>query len=89
MSRWLKPEVYPLLVAVGGGVTVCAAHLTRMVFFSPDCLVSKTSRGMAIPEEDKWTEVGHSYREHPLRRFLRDKNTMIMPSLNESMSSPK
>ena len=37
-ARLDNQQVYPLLVAVGGGVTVCAAHLTRMVFFSPDCL---------------------------------------------------
>nr|XP_010907762.1 uncharacterized protein LOC105034337 [Elaeis guineensis] len=85
MSRWLKPEVYPLLAAVGVAVGMCGMQLVRNITTNPEVRVTKQNRAAGVL--DNFAE-GEKYAEHGLRKFLRNKAPEIMPSVNKFFSSP-
>ncbi|EFJ36752.1 hypothetical protein SELMODRAFT_76981 [Selaginella moellendorffii] len=84
-KRWLKPEVYPLGVFVIGAVGLAAYLSARKLITDPEVRVNKDDRKHGRLDNHSEGEV---YHNHPLRRFLRDKKTQIMPGLNEYFSKP-
>ncbi|XP_022955974.1 uncharacterized protein LOC111457808 [Cucurbita moschata] len=86
MARWVKPEVYPLMAAMGFVTTLCVFQLTRNILINPDVRVNKEHRRMGVLENE---EEGEKYAEHSLRRFLRTRPPEIMPAINRFFSQDK
>ncbi|XP_022980760.1 uncharacterized protein LOC111480034 [Cucurbita maxima] len=86
MARWVKPEVYPLMAAMGFVTTMCVFQLTRNILINPDVRVNKEHRRMGVLENE---EEGEKYAEHSLRRFLRTRPPEIMPTINRFFSQDK
>ncbi|PKA57810.1 hypothetical protein AXF42_Ash015188 [Apostasia shenzhenica] len=86
LKRWLRPEVYPLFVAVGTAVGICAMQLVRNITINPEVRVLKNNRAAGVLEN---YEEGERYAEHGLRKFVRNKTPQIMPSVNNFFSDPK
>jgi len=63
-QRWVIVEAYPLFAAIGLGCGICALHLARHLFFSPDVFLSKSNRGNAMIENHK---EGENWKGNPLR----------------------
>ncbi|XP_031493465.1 uncharacterized protein LOC116259701 isoform X2 [Nymphaea colorata] len=82
--RWLKPEVYPLLAAMGFVSSICVFSLTRNLFMNPDVRVNKEHRATAVLEN---YEEGERYADHGFRRFLRTRPPEVMPAINSFFSS--
>ncbi|KAK1324390.1 hypothetical protein QJS10_CPA01g01995 [Acorus calamus] len=85
-SRWLKPEVYPLFVAVGFVVGMCGFQLIRNICFNPEVRVSKEGRTAGVLEN---FEEGHNYAEHRIRKLVRNRAPQIMPTINSFFNDPK
>ncbi|XP_023528505.1 uncharacterized protein LOC111791411 [Cucurbita pepo subsp. pepo] len=86
MARWVKPEVYPLMAAMGFVTTMCVFQLTRNILINPDVRVNKEHRRMGVLENG---EEGEKYAQHTLRRFLRTRPPEIMPTINRFFSQDK
>ncbi len=84
--RWVRPEIYPLLVPIAGVVGLCSMQLVRNVTTNPEVRVTKQNRAAGVL--DNFAE-GERYKEHVVRRFLRNKSTEIMPSLNQFFAGPR
>ncbi|CAI0454502.1 unnamed protein product [Linum tenue] len=80
----MKPEVYPLLAAMGFVVTMVGFQLSRNLVLNPDVRINKNKRLMGVLENG---EEGEKYAEHGLRRFLRTRPPEVMPTLNSFFSS--
>ena len=77
-ATWLRAEAYPIFVAVGGAVGLCAFVMARTIEFSPDVRISKEERAMGVLEEKRFFKEGAEFREHKLRRRVaRHTLTMI------------
>ncbi|XP_047310668.1 uncharacterized protein LOC124914211 [Impatiens glandulifera] len=83
MSRWIKPEVYPLMAAMTFVTSLCAFQLTRNLFLNPDVRINKVHRTTPVLENH---EEGEKYAEHKLRKFLRTKSPEVMPTINHFFS---
>ncbi|XP_009588369.1 uncharacterized protein [Nicotiana tomentosiformis] len=86
INRWLRPEVYPLFVAVGVAFGICGFQLVRNICINPEVRVTKENRAAGVL--DNFTE-GEKYAEHALRKFVRNRAPEIMPSINGFFSDPK
>ncbi|KAF5443509.1 hypothetical protein F2P56_036059, partial [Juglans regia] len=85
VNRWLRPEVYPLFAAVGVAVGICGMQLVRNICTNPEVRVIKEKRAAGVLEN---FEEGEKYKEHGLRKFVRNKSPEIMPSVNKFFSNP-
>ncbi|XP_041014212.1 uncharacterized protein LOC121257317 [Juglans microcarpa x Juglans regia] len=85
VNRWLRPEVYPLFAAVGVAVGICGMQLVRNICTNPEVRVIKEKRAAGVLEN---FEEGEKYKEHGLRKFVRNKSPEIMPSVNKFFSDP-
>ncbi|CBI27548.3 hypothetical protein AAG906_004240 [Vitis piasezkii] len=85
VNRWLRPEVYPLFAAVGVAVGICGMQLVRNICTNPEVRVTKQNRTAGVLEN---FEEGERYAEHRLRKFVRNKEPQIMPSINKFFSDP-
>ncbi|KAA3483297.1 Uncharacterized protein F383_19724 [Gossypium arboreum] len=85
-NRWLKPEVYPLFASVGVAVGICAMQLVRNITTNPEVRVTKENRAAGVLNN---FEEGEKYAEHGLRKFVRNRQPQIMPSVNNFFSDPK
>ncbi|KAJ0973104.1 hypothetical protein J5N97_021063 [Dioscorea zingiberensis] len=85
LNRWLRPEVYPLFLAVGTAVGICGMQLIRNIVTNPEVRVTKENRAAGILEN---FAEGEKYAEHSLRKFVRNKSPEIMPSVNNFFSKP-
>ncbi|KAI8528045.1 hypothetical protein RHMOL_Rhmol12G0120600 [Rhododendron molle] len=85
-SKWIRPEAYPLFVAVGTVVGICGMQLVRNICTNPDVRVNKQNRAAGVLEN---FEEGQKYTEHPVRKFVRGRRPEIMPSLNKFFADPK
>ncbi|URD97746.1 B12d protein [Musa troglodytarum] len=83
MTRWMRPEAYPLSAAVGFAVWMCGFQLVRNVYTNPDVRVSKSGRTSGVINDH---EEGRRYAEHGLRKFLRNRN--LKSSQQLTLSSP-
>ncbi|XP_074570230.1 uncharacterized protein LOC141826826 [Curcuma longa] len=83
MARWIKPEVYPLMAAMGFVGTMVVFQLTRNVLMNPDVRINKTNRSMAVLEN---AEEGEKYARHGFRKFLSQRRPEVMPALNSFFS---
>ncbi|XP_072956965.1 uncharacterized protein [Typha angustifolia] len=86
LSRWVRPEVYPLFAAVGLAVGICGMQLIRNISSNPEVRVTKQNRAAGVLEN---FEEGEKYAQHSLRKFVRNRNPEIMPSINKFFSDPK
>ncbi|XP_054785629.1 uncharacterized protein LOC129298583 [Prosopis cineraria] len=84
-SRWLKPEVYPLFASVSVAVGICGMQLIRNITTNPEVRVLKENRAAGVLEN---FAEGEKYKEHGLRKFLRNRRPEIMPSVNNFFSKP-
>ncbi|KAL5717755.1 hypothetical protein ACHQM5_010723 [Ranunculus cassubicifolius] len=84
--RWVRPEVYPLLVPIGTVVGLVGMQLVRNLTTNPEVRVTKQNRAAGVL--DNFAE-GEKYKEHSLRKFLRQKSPEVMPSINQFFSGPK
>ncbi|EPS70000.1 hypothetical protein M569_04763, partial [Genlisea aurea] len=84
-SRWIRPEVYPLFAAMGIAVGICGFQLIRNITGNPEVRVNKRDRSAGVLEN---FEEGHKYKEHSLRKFVRNRKPEIMPALNSFFSDP-
>eukprot|EP00898_Chlorokybus_atmophyticus_P007490 jgi/Chlat1/7742/Chrsp66S07213 len=85
-SKWVKAEVYPLFIAIGGAIGLCGFHLGRHITASPDVRLRKTDRAAGYLENH---DEGQKWRDHGLRRFLAGRTAQpgeIMPKINEWFS---
>ncbi|XP_043706113.1 uncharacterized protein LOC122655823 [Telopea speciosissima] len=82
-SRWMKPEVYPLMAAMTFVAGMCVFSLTRNVLINPDVRINKAHRATAVLENE---EEGEKYAHHSLRNFLRNRSPQIMPAINNFFS---
>ncbi|XP_020203482.1 uncharacterized protein LOC109789028 [Cajanus cajan] len=78
-NRWLRPEVYPLFAAVGVAVGICGLQLIRNICINPDVRVRKEKRIAGVLDN---SAEGERYSEHVLRKYVRNKEPQIMPSIN-------
>ncbi|KAK9120000.1 hypothetical protein Scep_018093 [Stephania cephalantha] len=85
VSRWLRPEVYPLFAAVGTAVGICAMQLVRNIYTNPEVRVTKEKRAAGVL--DNFAE-GERYAEHGFRKFIRNRAPEVMPSINKFFSDP-
>ncbi|KAL6523419.1 hypothetical protein OROGR_017022 [Orobanche gracilis] len=85
MSKWVKPEVYPLFAATATVLGICSMQLIRNISSNPEVRVLKENRAAGILEN---FEEGKKYKEHALRRFLRGRRPEIMPKINGFFSDP-
>ncbi|GAB4855588.1 hypothetical protein Ancab_024211 [Ancistrocladus abbreviatus] len=85
-NRWLRPEVYPLIAAVGVAVGICGLQLVRNITINPEVRVNKEKRAAGVLEN---FEEAEKYKEHALRKFVRNKRPEIMASINGFFSDPK
>ncbi|PKU81634.1 uncharacterized protein LOC110114759 [Dendrobium catenatum] len=86
VNRWLRPEVYPLFAAVGTVVGICVMQLVRNITTNPDVRVRKEKRTAGVLDN---LAEGERYREHGLRKYVRNKEPQIMPSVNDLFSKPE
>lgn len=86
LNRWLRPEVYPLFAAVGVAVGICGMQLIRNISSNPEVRVSKEKRAAGVLDN---FDEGEKYAEHSLRKFVRNKDPEIMPSINSFFADPK
>ncbi|XP_050373860.1 uncharacterized protein LOC126791451 [Argentina anserina] len=84
-SRWIRPEVYPLIPPIGFAVGLCVYQLVRNITGNPEVRVLKENRAAGILDN---FEEGEKYKEHAFRKFVRNKNPQIMPSINKFFSEP-
>ncbi|KAL6175600.1 hypothetical protein ACLB2K_049679 [Fragaria x ananassa] len=84
-SRWLRPEVYPLFLAVGAAVGICGFSMVRHICINPEVRVSKENRAAGVL--DNFAE-GEKYQEHMLRKFVRNRSPEIMPGINSFFADP-
>ncbi|PWA38774.1 NADH-ubiquinone reductase complex 1 MLRQ subunit [Artemisia annua] len=84
--RWVKPEVYPLMVPIIGVLGLVATQLIRNISTNPDVRVTKENRTAGILENHK---EGEKYAEHGLRKFVRGRTPQIMPSINDYFTREK
>ncbi|MED6195992.1 hypothetical protein PIB30_043029 [Stylosanthes scabra] len=82
-NRWIRPEVYPLFAAVGVVVGICGLQLVRNICINPEVRVSKEKRSAGVLEN---FDEGEKYAEHGLRKFVRNRDPEIMPSINTFFS---
>ncbi|XP_021719023.1 uncharacterized protein LOC110686723 [Chenopodium quinoa] len=85
VNRWLRPEVYPLLAAVGVAVGICGLQLVRNFCINPEVRVTKENRTAGVLEN---FSEGEKYAEHLLRKYIRNKSPEIMPSINIFFADP-
>ncbi|XP_010553961.1 PREDICTED: uncharacterized protein LOC104823885 [Tarenaya hassleriana] len=83
MGRWIRPEVYPLLGAMGFVTSMVVFQLTRNAMLNPDCRINKGNRKSGVLENE---EEGEKYAQHSLRRFLRTRAPQVMPAINNFFS---
>ncbi|CAN0870337.1 hypothetical protein LINGRAHAP2_LOCUS9499 [Linum grandiflorum] len=83
-SRWIRPEIYPLLVPMAFVLTLMGFQLSRNVIQNPDVRVNKSNRKAGVLEN---YDEGEKYAEHGLRKFLRTRPPQVMPALNSFFSS--
>ncbi|XP_030459805.1 uncharacterized protein LOC115680190 [Syzygium oleosum] len=84
-SRWIRPEVYPLFAAVGVAVGICGMQLIRNICTNPEVRVTKENRAAGVL--DNFAE-GEKYSQHVVRKFVRNRPSEIMPSINKFFSDP-
>ncbi|KAK6160365.1 hypothetical protein DH2020_003746 [Rehmannia glutinosa] len=48
MSRWVKPEVYPLFASVGVVLGICSMQLVRNICTNPEVRVLKENRAAGV-----------------------------------------
>ncbi|KAL9262535.1 hypothetical protein AKJ16_DCAP15002 [Drosera capensis] len=85
LQRWIRPECYPLFAAVGVAVGICGLQLYRNIRINPDVRVNKEHRAAGVLDNHA---EGEKYRDHFVRKFVRNKSPEIMPSLNKFFSNP-
>ncbi|MCL7022156.1 hypothetical protein MKW94_013105 [Papaver nudicaule] len=86
MKRWVRPEVYPLLVPMVTVVGLVSMQLIRNITTNPEVRVTKENRAAGILEN---FEEGEKYTEHRFRKFVRGRRPEIMPSVNNFFTDPK
>ncbi|KAE9601099.1 hypothetical protein Lal_00024072 [Lupinus albus] len=84
-SKWIRPEIYPLFVAVGAVVGICGMQLVRNIWTNPEVRVNKGNRIAGVLDNHA---EGEAYAEHSLRKFVRNKSPQVMPSINKFFSNP-
>ncbi|CAN1753514.1 hypothetical protein LINPERHAP1_LOCUS5203 [Linum perenne] len=84
-NRWLRPEVYPLFASVGVAVGICGFQLVRNICINPEVRVKKDNRAAGILEN---FAEGEKYKEHYIRKLVRNRSPEIMPKLNSFFSNP-
>ncbi|KAL3728629.1 hypothetical protein ACJRO7_033244 [Eucalyptus globulus] len=85
-NRWIRPEVFPLFAAVGVAVGICGMQLVRNICTNPEVRVTKEKRAAGVL--DNFAE-GEKYSQHAVRRFVRNRPSQVMPSINNFFSDPK
>ncbi|XP_077210030.1 B12D protein [Tasmannia lanceolata] len=85
-TRWIKPEVYPLMAAMTFVTGMCIFQLTRNMLMNPDVRINKAHRTAGILENQ---EEGEKYSQHGLRKFLHERRPEIMPAINAFFSNSK
>ncbi|KAL7115166.1 hypothetical protein ABFS82_04G165000 [Erythranthe guttata] len=85
-NRWIRPEVYPLFAATGLAVGICGFQLVRNICGNPEVRVNKENRAAGILDN---FDEGHKYKEHALRKYVRNRKPEIMPSLNSFFTDPQ
>lgn len=78
--------MYPLFASVGVAVGICAMQLVRNITTNPEVRVTKENRAAGVLNN---FEEGEKYAEHGLRKFVRNRQPQIMPSVNNFFSDPK
>ncbi|KAJ0094665.1 hypothetical protein Patl1_16862 [Pistacia atlantica] len=84
-SKWIRPEVYPLLGALGAAVGMCSFQLVRNICINPEVRLLKEKRSAGVLDN---FEEGKRYAEHGLRKFVHQRAPQIMPSINNFFSNP-
>ncbi|KAG0629709.1 hypothetical protein M758_1G124300 [Ceratodon purpureus] len=85
-KRWIKPEIYPLFLAIGGALGICGFTMARNLTINPDVRISKQDRGAGVLENYK---EGETYKNHSLRKYLHTQEPQIMPTINNHFSGAK
>ncbi|KAK3283400.1 hypothetical protein CYMTET_8900 [Cymbomonas tetramitiformis] len=83
-KTWIRPEVYPIFVVIGGACGLCVFQCTRCMFCSPDTRIMKETRAMGVLEDDSYFKEGGKFYNHAVRRFCAAQSTEMMPSLNKT-----
>ncbi|CAN8288436.1 unnamed protein product [Cochlearia groenlandica] len=83
MGRWVRPEVYPLLGAMGFVTSMVVFQLTRNALLNPECRINKTNRKKGVLENE---EEGEKYAQHYLRKYLKTREPQVMASINRFFS---
>ncbi|OVA20469.1 NADH-ubiquinone reductase complex 1 MLRQ subunit [Macleaya cordata] len=84
--RWVRPEVYPLLVPMVTVVSLVGMQLVRNITTNPEVRVTKEKRAAGVLEN---FEEGERYSQHSVRKYVRNRRPEVMPSINKYFSDPK
>lgn len=86
-KTWVRPEVYPLFFAIGGGCGLCVFMCSRTLMHNPDVRVMKPDRTAGVLEEDRFYKEGEFFHNHAIRRFLGsgDVSKEIFASINSKL----
>ena len=85
-QRWVRPEVYPLMVPMVTVIGLVGMQLVRNITTNPEVRVTKEKRAAGVLEN---FDEGERYAQHRVRNFVRNKSPEIMPSLNKYFAGPK
>ncbi|KAG0579235.1 hypothetical protein KC19_4G083800 [Ceratodon purpureus] len=85
-KRWIKPEIYPLFLAIGTALGICGYAMARNLAINPDVRISKEDRAAGVLENYK---EGEAYKMHGLRAFVGKHEPQIMPGVNNYFSGAK
>lgn len=64
---WLKPDVYPLLVAIGTGVALSAYTGVRCLYTNPEVFINKEVRNDQMAESDWFVKKSDQYSRSMFR----------------------
>ncbi|EFJ14222.1 hypothetical protein SELMODRAFT_152721 [Selaginella moellendorffii] len=79
-SRWLKPEVIPLIGFIGAAMGLASFMCVRNLMLNPEVRINKEDRSAGLVQNYK---EGYEYHEHGLRHYMRNRKSEIMPRINE------
>jgi len=85
-KRWIKPEIYPLFLAIGAALGICGYAMARNLAINPDVRISKEDRAAGVLDNYK---EGKAYKQHGLREYLGKCEPQIMPGFNKYFSDAK
>jgi len=79
----VRPDVFPLLVAVSGACVLGAAFGVRTLLTNPDVRINKADRQTTVYEDEHFYSEGQHFHNHWLRRWSKGAKKDIFSAITE------